>query len=88
MLSIGALGALAAAGLRVPQDVGILGLNDMKMAGWERIALTTIRQPLDRITATAVDLIEAVIAEPDRLSEARIFACRLVERATLRAGPG
>lgn len=44
-LSIGAISALQEAGFRVPQDVGVIGLNDMAIAGWEIINLTTIRQP-------------------------------------------
>ncbi len=57
VLSIGALAAVAEAGLRVPQDLGIIGLNDMEMAGWSSIALTTIHQPFAGIVAAAVDLI-------------------------------
>lgn len=49
VLSIGALSALREAGHRVPEDVGLIGLNDMEIAGWENIALTTIRQPIRQI---------------------------------------
>jgi hypothetical protein len=48
VLSIGALSAIRHAGLKVPGDIGIIGLNDMEMAGWENINLTTIRQPISR----------------------------------------
>jgi len=43
VLSVGALSAIQEAGLRVPQDIGIIGLNDMDMARWQNIDLTTIR---------------------------------------------
>jgi hypothetical protein len=46
VLSIGALSAVQDAGLSVPGDIGLIGLNDMEMAGWENIDLTTIRQPI------------------------------------------
>ena len=38
-------------GLSVPGDVGLIGLNDMEMARWQKIGLTTIRQPVAEIIA-------------------------------------
>ncbi len=84
VLSIGALAAVAEAGLRVPQDLGIIGLNDMEMAGWSSIALTTIHQPFAGIVAAAVDLIAGRMEAPERPPQVRLFPCRVVERATLR----
>ncbi|MGB5837687.1 MAG: LacI family DNA-binding transcriptional regulator [Albidovulum sp.] len=87
VLSIGALSALGDAGLRVPEDVGVIGLNDMEMAGWANINLTTIRQPIEQIINSSVELIVAMLEEPDRYPEARLFPCTLVERGTLRPLP-
>jgi DNA-binding LacI/PurR family transcriptional regulator len=88
VVSIGALSAVRQAGLAVPGDIGILGLNDMEMARWALIDLTTIRQPIPQIIAASLELIVAQIDDPGRRAEARIFACDLVERGTLRALPG
>lgn len=87
VLSIGALSAVATAGLNVPDDIGIIGLNDMEMAGWESINLTTIHQPIKQIVDSSVELVMAALEEPDRHPEARLFACRIVERGTLRPLP-
>jgi len=84
VLSIGALSALRDSGLHVPDDVGLIGLNDMEMAGWENINLTTIHQPIRQIINSSVELIVAMLEEPDRYPEARIFPCDIVERGTLR----
>ncbi len=84
VLSIGALSAAAAAGLRVPEDLGLLGLNDMEMAAWANINLTTIHQPFGAIIRASVDLMLAALREPLRLPEARVLPCRIVERGTLR----
>ena len=84
LLAVGALSAILDAGLTVPGDIGLIGLNDMEMARWQNIALTTIRQPVPEIIAAAIDLIEATIADPARLPEFRLFACRIIERQTLR----
>jgi DNA-binding LacI/PurR family transcriptional regulator len=83
VLSIGALSAINDAGFIVPDDIGILGLNDMEMAAWESINLTTIHQPIEQIIHSSVELIVALIEEPDRLPEARLFSTRIIERGTL-----
>lgn len=86
VIAIGALAAAQAAGLSVPGDIGLLGLNDMEMAGWDNIALTTIRQPLDAIVAAAIAQVRAGI-EGDGRPETCLLPCDLVERATLRPLP-
>jgi DNA-binding LacI/PurR family transcriptional regulator len=87
VLSMGALAAAREAGLDVPGDLGIIGLNDMEMAGWAGVDLTTIHQPFADIVAASVDLIEGRMGTPDRAPEVRLFPCRLVERRTLRPLP-
>ncbi|WP_439123341.1 LacI family DNA-binding transcriptional regulator [Marivita sp.] len=87
VLSIGALSALRDHGLEPGRDIGIIGLNDMKMACWESINLTTIHQPIELMIAASVDLVEGMLLEPDRYPEARIFPCKVVERGTLRHTP-
>lgn len=84
VLSIGALSAIMDSGLDCPGDVGILGLNDMEMARWNNINLTTIRQPIRQIVSSSIELIAATLSEGDRYPEARIFSCSVVERGTLR----
>lgn len=92
VLSIGALSALESAGLSVPDDVGLIGLNDMEIAGWENIHLTTIRQPIQQIISSSIDLIVGMLAEPGSQDchlaegpEAILFSSTVVERSTLRA---
>ncbi|MEP2531388.1 LacI family DNA-binding transcriptional regulator [Shimia sp.] len=87
VLSIGALSAVEESGLNVPDDIGIIGLNDMEMARWENIDLTTIRQPIQQIVNSSIELVVAMLDEPDRYPEARLFPCSIVERGTLREFP-
>ena len=84
VLSIGALSAVQSAGLSCPDDVGIIGLNDMEIARWENIALTTIRQPIPEIVESSIELVVAMLDDPNRMPEARLYPCRIVERETLR----
>lgn len=84
VLAIGALSAAQDAGLAIPEDLGLLGLNDMEMAGWANINLTTIRQPFPEIVDSAIELMASLLDRPGRSPETRLFSCRLVERGTLR----
>jgi len=85
VLSIGALSAVQTSGLKTPDDIGIIGLNDMEMSRWENINLTTIHQPIRQIVTSSIELMVAMLDEPQRYPEARIFPCSIVERGTLKA---
>jgi DNA-binding LacI/PurR family transcriptional regulator len=56
-----ALGALDVArhelGIRVPEELSIIGFDDIPMASWPAYDLTTIRQPVDDMIAAAIALI-------------------------------
>ena len=84
VLSIGALSAAESAGLRVPQDVGFIGVNDMEMSRWQNIDLTTIRNPLAEIVETSLDLVDRMLVKPGLPTEAHRIEAELVERGTLR----
>lgn len=87
VLSIGALSAIKDSNLKVPDDIGIIGLNDMEMARWQNIDLTTIHQPIRQIVTSSIELMMAMLDDPQRYPEARVFACSIIERGTLRPIP-
>lgn len=53
----GVLAALHEAGLRVPQDVAVVGFDDVEMASYTYPALTTIRQPMREMGEAAARLL-------------------------------
>lgn len=55
--AIGALRAFQESGLRVPQDISVVGFDDIPAAAFHYPSLTTIRQPLRRMGELAVDLL-------------------------------
>ena len=59
--AIGAIRAFQEAGLRVPQDVSVIGFDDIKSAAYQYPSLTTIRQPLWDIGQTAAKILLARI---------------------------
>ena len=87
LICMGAIDACRRRGLSIPGDIGFLGFNDMNIAGWEGYNLTTIRQPIRDIILSSVELVVAIVNDPERSAEARLFPCSVVERGTLRPLP-
>jgi len=44
-------------GLRVPEDVSVVGYDDVPAAGWPAYNLTTVRQPANRMVSNTVDIL-------------------------------
>ena len=57
--ALGFLDGLLDRGIQVPEEIAVVGLDDIELAGRARMPLTTVRQPVERIGAMAVDTILA-----------------------------
>ncbi len=84
VLSIGALSALRDAGLYVPDDVGLIGLNDMEMARWKNIDLTTIRQPISEVVRLSLEILSSILEDGGTKTKAELLPCELIDRGTLK----
>ena len=62
LMAGGAMEAIQAAGLRVPEDIAVAGFDDSPAAATTTPAITTMRQPFDRISREMVRLLLSVIA--------------------------
>ena len=84
LVAIGMLQAFTMlAGVQVPDDVALIGYDDIDFARSAVLPLSSIRQPTARIGATAVDLLmSAAAGEPDRRPENPVFPPELVVRAS------
>lgn len=56
-MAVGVYAAAADLGLRIPDDVLVVGFDDVRGARWLRPPLTTVRQPIREMAAAAVDLL-------------------------------
>ncbi|MCA9904622.1 MAG: LacI family DNA-binding transcriptional regulator [Anaerolineae bacterium] len=83
-----ALGAIDAAryslGLRVPDDVSIVGFDDMPMAAWPAYQLTTMAQQVDLMVETTIELMQEKLEDPDSKPALRLIPGRLVIRNSVR----
>jgi LacI family transcriptional regulator len=84
VMAIGALKALRAAKLRVPQDIALVGFDDIPLSSVVEPELTTVRQPIERMGLVAVELLLDMIDNPsdDVSSRKIILPTELVVRAS------
>lgn len=83
LVAIGALQAFTMLGdLRVPDDIGLIGYDDIDFAESAVVPLSSIRQPTAVIGATAVELLMAAADSSDRAPSNPVFVPELVVRRT------
>ena len=87
--AIGALRALGEAGKRIPEDVSVVGFDDISSAAYQRPSLTTIRQPLQAMgTIAARTLLDKIAHPEDRFPEEIVMGPELVVRESSGKAPG
>ncbi len=75
-------------GLRVPEDVSVAGLDNIEMAAWPSHALTTYSQPLDKMIAATVRLIEEISIGAESETIAWRIKGSIIIRKSTRPPPG
>jgi LacI family transcriptional regulator len=81
--AIGAIRALREAGLRVPEDVSVVGFDDIQGAAFHNPSLTTVRQPLTRMGEIAAQtLIERIEGRREYPSEIAIEPELVIREST------
>jgi DNA-binding LacI/PurR family transcriptional regulator len=81
-MAIGAMSALAERGFAVPDDVAVLGFDDIAMAAWPAFNLTTLRNPVDTLVASVLDLLERRARAPDMADQVIYLEAELVLRGS------
>lgn len=75
-------------GLSVPQDVAVIGYDDVPLAAWPAYNLTTVRQPLKRMIHATVEMIIGQIGEGEIAPSRIAFDGPLITRGTTRQDEG
>ncbi len=85
-----AIGAIDSArtnfGIHVPQDLSVVGFDGVGPATWLAYQVSTVRQPVRRMTEAAVAMLIERIENPDITPEQRLFAGELISGASARLG--
>jgi DNA-binding LacI/PurR family transcriptional regulator len=87
LMAIGVLQEATAAGLRVPEDLSVVGFDGIEAAAWTSPPLTTVEQPIEEIAETAVTALRTLIVEPEKPLPDYSFRPKLAVRAST-APPG
>jgi LacI family transcriptional regulator len=91
ILALGAFNALYARGVRIPEQVTLIGFDDVALASWEAFRLTTVSQDIGRMVTTCTELLLSRIAADGDLApppQRVVLPARLVRRATHGPPPG
>jgi DNA-binding LacI/PurR family transcriptional regulator len=83
LIAINAMGVLMGAGISIPQDVSVVGYDDVDMASHSFPPLTTIRQPLDLAGKAMMDCLQDIL--DGKPVESKVLPTSLVLRESTQA---
>lgn len=81
-MAMGALRAVRENGLRVPEDIALVGFDDMPFAARTEPPLTTVRQPVQRTGGVAAETLIDILEQPASSPHRIILPTELVIRAS------
>lgn len=88
LMAIATIDAAADMGLRVPEDLSVVGFDDVPEAGYLIPSLTTVRPDFDAVAKEALDLLLAQVGGHDVGDPQRTIAPTLVPRDSVRPPSG
>ncbi|MEU7416839.1 LacI family DNA-binding transcriptional regulator [Streptomyces antibioticus] len=86
-MALGVYRAVLERGLRIPYDISVVGFDDLPESRWAAPALTTVRQPLAEMAATALRLLVRMMDGECPEGTRTELSTRLVERASTAPPP-
>lgn len=81
-LAIGAIDAIRHNGLNVPEDISVIGFDDISIARYRNMPLTTIHQDITQLGTDAIGILMTLIASPGIESIHKVIPVTLVKRST------
>jgi len=82
LIAFGVIDAARRTGTRIPEELWVVGYDDIAMAAWDVFDLTTVRQPIDSMASTAVQMLIDRISGDAKEFEHRLFDPELVIRGS------
>ncbi len=84
--AIGAIRVIREKGLRVPEDIAVIGFDDIPIPTLSSIQLTTVRQPVEELGVAAVELLIDLIENGVTPPRHKVMDSELVVRTTCGSG--
>ena len=75
-------------GISIPDDVSVVGYDDVSLSAWPSYDLTTVRQPANRMVAQTIDILMARIDDPDTSARRVAINGPLIIRGSARHAQG
>jgi len=88
LMALGVVRAVRQAGLRVPEDVSVIGSDDSQLIGFTDPPLTTVRQDVEAMSEAAVTAILEEMQGEEVVHREYLFAPELILRRSTGAAPG
>jgi DNA-binding LacI/PurR family transcriptional regulator len=85
-MAAGIIAGAIARDVHVPQQLGVVGFDDTRIARMTKPLLTTVRVPMSRMGATAIELLCERVADPSRPSAKVSLTAELVVRDSCGCG--
>lgn len=83
IMALAVIDAARQHGLRVPDDLAVVGFDDIPMASWDAYRLTTIRQPVELMVQEALSIIDDPAIKPNYHGITRMLSGTLIERQSV-----
>lgn len=80
--AIGVLEAAGALGLRTPEDLSVVGYDDVAVAKWSRPALTTVHQPLRKMAEAAAEMLLRLRAGESTTTRMELATSLVIRKST------
>lgn len=87
-MAFAVMDAIRTFGLRIPQDISVIGYDDVPLAAWPAYDLTTVRQPVNRMVEATVTTLLAQITGTDSYSQTIEIEGPLIQRSSSRPPKG
>ena len=82
--ALGFLNEIKRYGIKVPEDISIIGFDNIYASQYSTPPLTTIRQPIIEMGKAAAELLLTKIHNKDMISQGRIFPVNIIERDSVK----
>lgn len=84
MSALGALRSIRAKGMRVPEDISVVGFDDLFIASYTNPALTTISQPMKQMGSTAMEILLKLFNGANSQNNIKVQGQLIVRESTAR----
>lgn len=84
IMALGAMDAMRSHNLCIPDDVSIVGFDDIPMASWGAYNLTTVSQEVDLMIDKTLDILKRKLEEPDSPPIGEVVAGQLIRRGSVK----